>query len=118
MSGGDTAMTREAVIVDAVRTPVGRGRPGGALADIHPSDLLAVVLRALVDRNGIDPGSVDDVIIGCVSQVGEQSYTPGRMAWLGCWLSGARAVHHDRPQMRLQPAGGAFRGAGDHGGRL
>jgi len=76
-------MLQQAVIIDAVRTPVGRGRPGGALAGIHPADLLAVVLRALVERNGIDPGTVDDVIIGCVSQVGEQSATPGRLAWLG-----------------------------------
>ena len=75
-------MSRQAVIIDAVRTPVGRGRAGGALAGIHPNDLLATVLRALVERSGIDPGEVDDVIIGCVSQVGEQSYTPGRMAWL------------------------------------
>lgn len=73
---------QQAVIVDAVRTPVGRGRAGGALAEVHPSELLAVVLRALVERSGIDPGSVDDVITGCVSQVGEQSGGPGRMAWL------------------------------------
>ena len=72
----------QAVIIDAVRTPVARGRAGGALAEMHPSDLLAVVLRALVDRNGIDPGTVDDVIIGCVSQVAEQASGPGRMAWL------------------------------------
>ena len=75
-------MPRHAVIVDAVRTPVGRGKPGGALSSVHPTDLLATVLTALIARNGIDPGTVDDVIVGCVSQSGEQSYTPGRMAWL------------------------------------
>lgn len=70
------------VIVDAVRSPMGRGKPNGSLAEVHPVDLLAQVLRALVDRNGIDPALVDDVIVGCVSQCGEQSATPGRMALL------------------------------------
>ena len=72
----------EAVIVDAVRSPMGRGKVGGALSPVHPSDLLAAIFQAIVARNGIDPGMVDDVIVGCVSQVGEQSATPGRMAWL------------------------------------
>jgi acetyl-CoA acetyltransferase family protein len=71
-----------AVIVDAIRTPMGRGKPGGALALIHPVDLLAGLLRAIVDRNRLDPGTVDDVIVGCVSQCAEQSATPGRMALL------------------------------------
>lgn len=75
-------MTHDALIVDALRTPTGRGRAGGALAEIHPVDLLGQALHALVDRTGIDPGEVDDVLIGCVSQTGEQSATPGRMAWL------------------------------------
>ena len=75
-------MTNTAVIVDAVRSPMGRGKAGGALSEIHPSDLLAGVLKGLVGRNKLDPGTVDDVIIGCVTQVGEQSATPGRMAWL------------------------------------
>ena len=72
----------EAVIVAAVRTPVGRGKPGGALSEVHPVDLLGGVLRQIVDRNGLDPGRIDDVIVGCVSQAGEQSNTPGRMALL------------------------------------
>jgi acetyl-CoA acetyltransferase family protein len=71
-----------AVIIDAVRTPIGRGKAGGALSGVHAVDLLSVVLRALVERTGIDPGVIDDVLIGCVSQVGEQSATPGRMALL------------------------------------
>ncbi|WP_262106558.1 thiolase family protein [Arthrobacter sp. Marseille-P9274] len=75
-------MTIDALIVDALRTSTGRGRTGGALAEIHPVDLLAQALTALVERSGIDPGEVDDVLIGCVSQTGEQSATPGRMAWL------------------------------------
>jgi acetyl-CoA acyltransferase len=71
-----------AVIVDAVRSPMGRGKVTGALAGLHPSDLLAQVLSALLQRSGIDPATVDDVIIGCVGQAGEQSATPGRQAWL------------------------------------
>jgi len=71
-----------AVIVDAVRSPMGRGKPGGALSGLHPADLLAQVLTALVERTGIDPGTVEDVMIGCVGQAGEQSATPGRQAWL------------------------------------
>ncbi|WP_166132945.1 thiolase family protein [Nocardioides ochotonae] len=78
---------RDVVIVDAVRTPVGRGKAGGALSDVHPVDLLAQTLQALLARSPeVDPGTVDDVIIGCVSQVGEQSATPGRMAWLAAGL--------------------------------
>ncbi|OYX75582.1 MAG: acetyl-CoA acetyltransferase [Rhizobiales bacterium 32-66-11] len=70
------------VIVDALRTPTGRGKPGGSLSSVHPTDLLAQVLAALVERNTLDAGRIDDVIIGCVSQSGEQSATPGRMAVL------------------------------------
>ena len=71
-----------AVIVDAVRTPMGRGKSGGALSGVHPSELMATVLRALVERNRIDPGAVEDVILGCVSQVGEHPMNPGRTGWL------------------------------------
>src|SRR5689334_5649156 len=71
---------REAVIVEAVRTAM--GRRGGRLKDWHPVDLLAQTLTALVQRTGIDPGSIDDVIIGCVGQVGEQSLNVGRNAVL------------------------------------
>src|SRR3989442_1123215 len=51
---------QQAVIVDAVRTPMGRGKPGGALSGIHPSQLLATVLKALIERSGLDPAEVDD----------------------------------------------------------
>ena len=78
----NSAHRLEAVIVDAVRSPMGRGKADGALASLHPVDLLAQVLAALVQRTGIDPASVDDVLIGCVGQAGEQSATPGRQAWL------------------------------------
>ncbi|WP_416980217.1 thiolase family protein [Streptomyces sp. T028] len=71
---------REAVIVAAVRTPL--GRRGGGLAEVHPADLSAAVLGALVERTGLDPETVDDVIWGCVSQVGDQSSNIGRYAVL------------------------------------
>jgi acetyl-CoA acyltransferase len=73
---------REAVIVEAVRTPLGRGRETGALHGWHPVDLAAVTLKALVDRTGVDPAEVEDVIMGCVSQVGEQGINVGRNAAL------------------------------------
>ena len=73
---------RDAVIVDAVRTPVGKGKPGGALSGVHPVDLSAHVLKALAERNRLDPGTVDDVIWGCVSQVGEQTGGIGRYSVL------------------------------------
>jgi len=75
-------MATEAVIVDVVRTPSGRGKPGGELSDIHPADLLAGVLAELVHRNGLDPALVDDVIAGCVTQAGEQAGNIARTALL------------------------------------
>jgi acetyl-CoA acyltransferase len=71
-----------AVIVDVVRTATGRGKPGGALHGVHPVSLLATTIRALVERTGIDPAVVDDVIAGCVSQVGDQSINLARNAVL------------------------------------
>ncbi len=71
---------RDAVIVEAVRTPF--GKRNGALKDIHPVLLGTVVLKELVERTGIDPGEVDDVVWGCVGQVGEQSANIGRNTWL------------------------------------
>jgi acetyl-CoA acyltransferase len=68
----------EALIIDAVRTPFGRGRPTGALAQVHPVDLLAHPLRTLIERNGVDAELLDDVIVGCVSQSSEQSINVAR----------------------------------------
>ncbi|MGV9664519.1 thiolase family protein [Nocardia niigatensis] len=73
---------RDAVIVAAVRTPIGRGKPGGALDGVHPVDLMAHSLRAVVDRAGIDPALIDEVIGGVVSQVGEQAANVTRRAAL------------------------------------
>jgi acetyl-CoA acetyltransferase family protein len=78
------APERDPVIVGAVRTPV--GRRNGGLAGLHAVDLGAAALRALVDRSGIDPGRVDDVIMGCVDQIGEQAVNVARNAWLAAGL--------------------------------
>ena len=72
-----------AVIVDVIRTASGKGKPGGRLSGVHPADLLARVLRGLVQRNDLDPALVDDVIAGCVSQTGEQTFNIARTAVLG-----------------------------------
>jgi acetyl-CoA acyltransferase len=71
-----------AVIVDAVRLPSGKGKPGGALAGVHPVELLAHVLRELAGRNGLDPAQIDDVIAGCADQAGEQTLNIARSAVL------------------------------------
>ena len=71
---------REAWIVDAVRTPI--GRYGGALAGVRPDDLAALVLRAIVERTGLDPAAVEDVILGCANQAGEDNRDVARMALL------------------------------------
>src|SRR5690349_23181698 len=71
---------REAWIVEAVRTPV--GRYGGALASVRPDDLAALAIRAVVDRAGIDPALIEDVILGCANQAGEDNHNVARMALL------------------------------------
>ncbi|WP_059008193.1 thiolase family protein [Streptomyces specialis] len=86
---------RDAVIVDAVRTPI--GKRGGALSGLHPVDLSAQVLRALAERTEIDPVLVDDVIWGCVSQIGEQTANIGRYAVLAAgWPEAVPGVTVDR----------------------
>src|SRR5487761_980273 len=74
----------EAYIVGAVRTPV--GKRNGGLAGVHPVDLAAHALSALINRTGVDPNAVDDVIMGCVSQIGPQSLDIARNAWLSAGL--------------------------------
>ncbi|KRD20279.1 acetyl-CoA acetyltransferase [Mycobacterium sp. Root265] len=74
---------RDAVIVGAVRTPVGKGKANGALHGVLPADLLAHSLRELIARTGVDPALVDDVIAGAVTQVGDQSVNIARNALLG-----------------------------------
>jgi len=72
---------REVYIVGAVRSPIGRRK--GGLSGMHPADLLGAVQRAAVERSGVKPGDVGQVVGGCVSQVGEQSFNIARVAWLG-----------------------------------
>ncbi|MBI4932689.1 MAG: steroid 3-ketoacyl-CoA thiolase [Actinobacteria bacterium] len=72
------------VIVDAVRTPI--GKRNGGLSTMHPAEVLATVQKAIVDRTGIDPAQIDQVIGGCVSQVGEQAFNVTRTAWLSAGL--------------------------------
>jgi len=86
---------RDAVIVQAVRTPV--GKRNGGLSEVQPADLSAHVLRALAERSGIDPAVVDDVVWGCVGQVGEQSLDIARTAVLGAgWPESVPGVTVDR----------------------
>ena len=72
------------VIVDAARSPI--GKRNGGLATVHPTDLLAAVQKAVIERSGIDPAEVEQVVGGCVSQVGEQSFNVTRTAWLTAGL--------------------------------
>ncbi|CAN5686145.1 steroid 3-ketoacyl-CoA thiolase [soil metagenome] len=74
----------EVVIVETVRTPV--GKRNGGLSTLHPAEALAHVQRTVVERSGIDPAAVDQVIAGCVSQIGEQAFNIGRTAWLSAGL--------------------------------
>src|SRR5579875_3215697 len=74
----------DVVVAEAVRTPV--GRRNGGLSTVHPADLLAGAYHALVERSGVDPAAVGQVVTGCVDQVGEQSFNVGRTAWLTAGL--------------------------------
>ena len=91
----ESDLMHEAVIVDVVRTPA--GRRNGKLKDWHPTDLGAHVLKALQERNDLDPSIVDDVVTGCVSQVGEQAFNIGRSAVLAAgWPESVPATTVDR----------------------
>lgn len=84
MTDSSTPSGRDVVIVDAVRSPI--GRRNGGLAGMHPASLLGKVQSALVERSGIDPSAIEQVVGGCVSQVGEQSFNVTRTAWLAAGL--------------------------------
>jgi acetyl-CoA acyltransferase len=87
MAGNGNFQGREVVIVEAVRTPVGRGHPEkGYYRGTHPSNLLARTYAELIERAGIDPAEVEDVVAGCVQQFGEQAFNIGRNAWLEAGL--------------------------------
>ena len=105
----------DAVLVDVVRTPL--GTRNGQLSGWHPADLTGFVLRALTERTGIDPALVDDVVVGCVTQVGAQSLDVGRNAVLAAgWphsvsattvdrqcASGQQAIHAAAAELCLSP---------------
>src|SRR2546421_2474156 len=74
----------DVVIVEAVRSPI--GRRGGGLSTMHPADLLGTVQRTIIERSGIDPATVDQIVGGCVTQAGEQSFNIARTAWLTAGL--------------------------------
>ena len=75
---------REAWIIDGVRTPI--GRHGGGLASIRPDDLAALTIEALMERTGVDPDTIDDVLLGCINQAGEDNRNVARMALLRAGL--------------------------------
>ena len=74
----------DAFIVDAIRTPAGKRK--GGLSGVHPADLGAHVISTLIERTGIDPAEVDDVIFGCVDQIGAQAGNVARTAWLSAGM--------------------------------
>jgi acetyl-CoA C-acetyltransferase len=84
MSNTSRPSGRDVVIVDALRSPI--GRRNGGLAGVHPARLLGSIQSALVERSGIDPNEIEQVVGGCVSQVGEQSFNVTRTAWLAAGL--------------------------------
>ncbi len=107
---------RDAVIVDAVRTP--GGKRNGKLGGWHAVDLASEALRALEERNDLDPALVEDVIMGCVSQVGEQAFNVGRIGGAGGRLARVGAGDQRRPPVRVEPAGDPLRRPGRDGRRL
>ncbi len=100
----------EAYIVAAARTA--GGRKGGRLSGWHPSDMAGAVLDSLVERTGADPALIEDVIMGCVGQAGEQGLQHRAQRGVVVETAGKRAGHQRRPPMRLLAAGPAFRGPG------
>ena len=100
----------EAVILEAVRTPF--GRRGGALREQRPDSLLAHALKGLVQRAGIDPEKIKDVVDGTVTLAGEQGANPGRLGVLLAGFPVTVAGSVVEPHVRLEPAGRALRGAG------
>src|SRR3954447_12448242 len=112
---GEVELMQSTVIVDAIRSPMAKGKaprdgkPGGALSSVHPVALLGQVFTRLFERNDIDPALVDDVITGCVSQVGEQAGPVGRWAWLGAGLP------ESVPSIAINRACGSSQQAADFG---
>ena len=98
-----TIADNDVVIVEAARSPL--GRRNGGLATVHPVELLGAVQRAVIERSGIDPALVGQVIGGCVSQVGEQTFNIARNAWLERGPAARGGGQHDRRAVRIVAAG-------------
>ena len=94
---------REAWIIDGVRTPI--GRHGGGLAPVRPDDLAALTIQALVERTGLDPHDLDDVIFGCTNQAGEDNRNVARMALLRADLPVTVPGADREPALRIGHAG-------------
>lgn len=96
---------RDVFLVEAVRSPL--GKRGGGLSTVHQADLLAAVQRAAVERAQLDPAAVDQVLGGCVSQVGEQAFNITRSAWLAaasrCSSASTRTAARSRSATRPAP---------------
>ena len=103
----------EALIVDAARSPI--GRRNGTLSGIRGDELAGQVLNGLVERVGLEPGEVEDVQMGCVTQVGEQGWNIGRMAVLVAGWPGDRLRDDRRPPVRLVDADELQRGRAPSG---
>ena len=105
---------REVVIVEAVRTPIGRGHPEkGYYKDTHPNELLGTCFTEVIERAGIEPGAVEDVIGGCVQQYGEQMFNVDAQRVAAGRAAGRDAGDDRRPPVRLGPAGGQLRRGAD-----
>ena len=115
-NGNGSSHPREAVILGGVRTPF--GKRNGQFSTWHPVEMLSFTLKGLIERTGIDPALVEDVIGGCVGQVGEQALNVTRQAWLDAGLAGVDARHDRRPSVRLGSAGHPVCRPGRHGWRL
>src|SRR5919198_3532260 len=95
----------EAVIVDAVRTPIGRAHAEkGVYRDTHPVTLLQRCLEALIERSGVDPAEVEDVVTGCTAPLGEQSRNIGRNAWLAAGYPPGGPAGPPQPPPGASPA--------------
>ena len=100
-------MPPRAVVISAVRTPV--GRYGGALSAVRPDDLAATAIAAAVERAGVDPAQIEDVYLGCANQAGEDNRNVARMAALLAGLPGLGRGRDREPPLRLRPLGGRRR---------
>ena len=105
----------DVVIVEAVRSPL--GKRNGGLSTMHPADLLGAVQVAAIERSGIDPAAIGQVIGGCVGQVGPQTFNIARTAWLARRAAARGRGHHRRRAVRLVAAGHQPRGRAREGRR-